>query len=359
MSAPHPFGGRRLPVAVLGATGTVGQVFIRLLADHPWFRVTTVAASERSAGKRYADAMRWHEGTMPTDVADLEVRRCHPDDVRETVVFSALDSAAALEAEPLFAQAGAVVLSNAKSYRMAEDVPLLIPEVNPGHLGLLEVQRATRGWSGAIVTNPNCSTINIVVALAPLHEAFGLTKLFAVTMQAISGAGYPGVASLDILGNVIPYIGDEEPKVETEPQKLLGTFDGERVRMAPFTTSAHTNRVPVRHGHTACLSMAFERHPLEGEAMDVLRGWRGGIAGLGLPTAPTPPLVVHEAHDRPQPLKDVDADGGMSVHVGRIRPDPLLDLRLVCMGHNVVRGAAGASVLNAELMAVRGLLGTA
>jgi aspartate-semialdehyde dehydrogenase len=356
MSA-SPFAGRRLPVAVLGATGTVGQVFIRLLAEHPWFRVTTVAASERSAGKRYADATRWHEGTMPADVADLEVTRCHPDDVREPVVFSALDSAAALEAEPLFAQAGAVVLSNAKSYRMAEDVPLLIPEVNPDHLGLLDVQRARRGWSGAIVTNPNCSTINIVMALAPLDRAFGLRKLFAVTMQAISGAGYPGVPSLDILGNVVPYIGDEEPKVETEPQKLLGHFDGERVRMAPFVTTAHTNRVAVRHGHTACLSMGFERHPHEDEATAVLRDWPGAIHGLGLPTAPTPPLVVHDAVDRPQPLKDVDADGGMSVHVGRIRPDPLLDLRLVCTGHNVIRGAAGASVLNAELMAVRGLLG--
>lgn len=359
MAAPHPFAGRRLPVAVLGATGTVGQLFIRLLADHPWFRVTTVAASERSAGRRYGEAVRWHEGAMPADVADMCVARCHPDDVRERVVFSALDSATATEVEPLFAQAGAVVLSNAKSWRMAEDVPLLIPEVNADHLGLLDVQRAARGWSGAIVTNPNCSTINIVMALAPLHEAFGLVKLFAVTMQAISGAGYPGVASLDILGNVVPYIGDEEPKVESEPQKLLGHFDGERVRMAAFTTSAHTNRVPVRHGHTACLSMGFTRHPLEHEAMDALRGWRGGIAQLGLPSSPATPLVVHEADDRPQPLKDVDVDGGMSVHVGRVRPDPLLDLRLVCMGHNVVRGAAGASVLNAELMAVRGLLGQA
>ena len=356
MTTAHPFGGRRLPVAVLGATGTVGQLFIRLLADHPWFRVTSVAASERSAGRLFAGATKWHEGTMPREVAELQVRRCDPAEVTERVVFSALDSAAALAAEPEFARAGAIVLSNAKSYRMAEDVPLLIPEVNPDHLGLIDVQRQVRGWPGAIVTNPNCSTINIVMALAPLHRAFGLRKLFAVTMQAISGAGYPGVPSLDILGNVIPFIGDEEPKVETEPQKLLGDFDGERVVMAPFVTSAQTNRVAVRHGHTACLSMSFERHPHEDEALDALRGWRGGIAALGLPTAPPSPLVVHETDDRPQPLKDVERDAGMSVHVGRVRPDPLLDLRLVCMGHNVMRGAAGASVLNAELMAVRGLL---
>ena len=315
MTTAHPFGGRRLPVAVLGATGTVGQLFIRLLADHPWFRVTTVAASERSAGRPFAEAATWHEGTIPADVAPLVVKRCDPAEVTERVVFSALDSAAALAVEPEFARAGAVVLSN-----------------------------------------PNCSTINIVMAIAPLHRAFGLRKLFAVTMQAISGAGYPGVASLDILGNVIPFIGDEEPKVETEPQKLLGDFDGERVRMAPFVTSAQTNRVAVRHGHTACLSMAFERHPHEDEALAVLRDWPGGIAHLGLPTAPPTPLVVHEAENRPQPIKDVDRDAGMSVHVGRVRPDPLFDLRLVCMGHNVMRGAAGASVLNAELMAVRGLL---
>ncbi|MCU0618717.1 MAG: aspartate-semialdehyde dehydrogenase [Gemmatimonadaceae bacterium] len=359
MTAPSPFGGRRVPVAVLGATGTVGQLFIRLLADHPWFTVTTVAASERSAGRRYADAARWHEGEMPGEVADLVVRRCDPAVVRERVVFSALDSAAALDAEPAFARAGAIVLSNAKSYRMADDVPLLIPEVNPDHLGLVDVQRQARGWDGAIVTNPNCSTINIVLALAPLHQAFGLRRLLAVTMQAISGAGHPGVASLDILGTVIPYIGDEEPKVETEPQKLLGTFDGERVVMAPFVTSAHTNRVPVRHGHTACLSMSFDRHPHESEALAALRGWRGAIAELHLPTAPTPPLVVHEAPDRPQPLRDADAGDRMQVHVGRVRPDPLLDLRLVCTGHNVVRGAAGASILNAELMAVRGLLADA
>ena len=356
MSVPHPFNGQRLPVAILGATGMVGQTFVRLLADHPWFRVSTVAASERSAGKSYADATKWLDGEMPAAVRDLIVQPCDPSLITEPVVFSALDSGPAQELEPAFASRGAIVLSNAKSYRMAPDVPLLIPEINSAHLALLDVQRAQRGWSGAIVTNANCATIVLALALAPLHAAFGARRLFVATMQAVSGAGYPGVSSLDILGNVVPYIGDEEPKLETEGQKILGTFANNGITAAPFVVSAHTNRVPVEHGHTVCLSIEFEQSATAEQALEVLRNWRGDEASHGLPSSPPMPLVVHTALDRPQPRRDVNRDGGMSVHVGRVRTDPQFHLRLVAMGHNVIRGAAGASIQNAELLAARGII---
>ncbi|HYW51201.1 MAG TPA: aspartate-semialdehyde dehydrogenase [Gemmatimonadaceae bacterium] len=359
MSVPHPFGGQRLPVAVLGATGMVGQTFIRLLADHPWFRISTVAASERSAGKTFAEATRWLEGDMPASVRDMIVQPCDPTAIGESVVFSALDSGPAQELEPAFARRGAIVLSNAKSYRMAPDVPLLIPEINASHLALLDVQRAQRNWPGAIVTNANCATIVLAMALAPLHSAFGARRLFVATMQAVSGAGYPGVSALDILGNVVPYIGDEEPKLETEGQKILGSFDGSVIAPAPFAISAHTNRVAVEHGHTVCMSVEFEQRPTPQAALDVLRNWRGDDAAHGLPSSPPSPLVVHTALDRPQPRRDVHRDGGMSVHVGRVRSDPQFHLRLVAMGHNVIRGAAGASIQNAELLAARGVIGAA
>ena len=359
MTVPHPFHGQRLPVAILGATGMVGQTFVRLLADHPWFKVTTVAASERSAGKSFAEATRWLEGEMPASVRSLTVQRCDPAVISESVVFSALDSGPAQELEPAFARRGAIVLSNAKSYRMAADVPLLIPEINASHLALIDIQRTQRGWSGAIVTNANCATIVMAMALAPLHEAFGARQLFVATMQAVSGAGYPGVSSLDILGNVIPYIGDEEPKLESEAQKILGTLNGNVVISAPFVTSAHTNRVAVEHGHTVCMSVAFSTPPTPDAALEVLRGWKGDPASHGLPSSPPIPLVMHAALDRPQPRRDVNHDGGMSVHVGRVRADPQLHLRLVAMGHNVIRGAAGASIQNAELLAVRGVIRSA
>lgn len=356
MTVPHPFNGQRLPVAVLGATGMVGQTFIRLLADHPWFKVTTVAASERSAGKTFAEATKWLEGEMPAAVRDLIVQPCDPALISEPVVFSALDSGPAQELEPAFAQRGAIVLSNAKSYRMAPDVPLLIPEINASHLALLDVQRAQRGWSGAIVTNANCATIVLAMALAPLHAAFTAKRLFVATMQAVSGAGYPGVASLDILGNVVPYIGDEEPKLESEGQKILGLLQGQAIAPAPFVVSAHTNRVPVEHGHTVCVSVEFAQPVTPEQATAVLRDWRGDAASQGLPSSPPAPLVVHTSLDRPQPRRDVTRDGGMSVHVGRVRPDPQFHLRLVAMGHNVIRGAAGASIQNAELLAARGVI---
>jgi aspartate-semialdehyde dehydrogenase len=348
---------RKIPVGVLGATGAVGQTFIRLLADHPWFEVVAVAASERSAGKRYADAARWLSGEMPEKVAKLTVTACDPAAVDAQVVFSALDSDAAQDVEPAFACAGRLVLSNARNYRMDADVPLLIPEVNPDHLALLPIQRKARGWNGAIVTNSNCSTMVIALALAPLHQAFGVEQLFVTTLQALSGAGYPGVPSLDILGNIIPFIGGgEEEKIESEPLKILGTFENDAVTPARIRVSAQVNRVAVEHGHTACMSVKLASPATPEVATEALRSWSGAIAGLGLPSAPAQPVIVTMEHDRPQPRRDVNAGNGMSVVVGRVRSDPMLDLRLVAMGHNTIRGAAGASILNAELMFARGLL---
>jgi aspartate-semialdehyde dehydrogenase len=341
---------------VLGATGAVGQAFIRLLANHPWFDLVEVAASERSAGKSYREAARWLEGTLPANVASLEVQPCDPSAVSAPIIFSALDSSVAGDVEAAFARAGRMVLSNAKNYRMADDVPLVIPEVNGGHLALLDAQRTARGWPGGIVTNANCAVTVIAMALAPLHEAFGVKRVFATTMQAVSGAGYPGVPSLDILGNVIPYIGDEEPKIETELVKLLGAFAGDHIASASIVTSAHANRVAVEHGHTVCMSVAFERAPSPAEAIAVLRAWEGYPGVKGLPSAPVPALIVRDEDNAPQPRRDVDAGRGMAVTIGRVRADNLFDLRLVAMSHNVVRGAAGGSILNAELLVSSGQL---
>ena len=347
---------KRIPVAVLGATGAVGQAFIRLLQGHKWFHIAEVAASERSVGKRYREAMRWHEGTLPASVADLEVLACDPSAVQSPIVFSALDSGVAGTVEAAFAAAGRLVLSNAKNFRMAPDVPLVIPELNGDHLQLLHRQRAQRGWTGAIVTNANCATTVIAMALAPLHERFGVRKLFVSTMQAVSGAGYPGVASLDILGNVIPYIGDEEPKIESELTKLLGRFENDAITPAPIVTSAHANRVPVEHGHTVVMSVSFETRPSVNEALETLRAWRGLETVRGLPSAPDPAIIVRDDMDRPQPRRDVNQGGGMTTSVGRVREDSIFDIRMVAMSHNIVRGAAGGSVLNAELLVSTGQL---
>lgn len=346
----------RIPVAVLGATGAVGQAFVRHLAGHPWFEITEVAASERSMGRTYREAARWLEGTLPDHVASLTVRACTPQAISAPIVFSALDSAVAGEVEANFARAGRLVLSNAKNFRMEDDVPLVIPEVNGDHLGLLASQQRSRGWSGAIVTNANCAVTVIAAALAPLHERFVVNRVLAVTMQAISGAGYPGVPSLDILGNVIPYIGDEEPKIEQELGKLLGTLQDGRIAPASIAVSAHANRVAVEHGHTVCLTVGFEQAPTVQDALDTLRQWRGHASVSGLPSAPLPPLEVHEEIDRPQPRRDADRGRGMTISIGRVRGDAVMDLRLVAMAHNVVRGAAGGSVLNAELLLATGML---
>ena len=353
----HAAPSSRIPVAVLGATGAVGQTFIRLLADHPWFQLAELAASERSAGKSYVDAARWIGDAMPEQVRGMRVLGCDPRHVKSPVVFSALDSSVAGDVEMAFARAGRLVLSNAKNFRMDDDVPLVIPEVNADHLALLEVQRAKRGWSGGIVTNANCASIMAVMALAPLHEAFGISRLFVATMQAVSGAGYPGVPSLDILGNVIPFIKDEEAKIETEICKMLGRRGETRIESADITISAHANRVPVENGHTVCLSVDLGRHVGPEAALEVLREWRGDASARDLPSSPARALVVTDLADRPQPRRDVDAGRGMTVTVGRVRNDPLFDVKLVAMGHNTIRGAAGASVLNAELLVATGQAG--
>ena len=351
---------KKIPVAILGATGAVGQTFIRLLANHPWFEVAELAASERSAGKPYREASRWLEGEFPpAKLLDQRVIACDPGVVRSSVVFSALDAIVAGDVETAFARAGKIVLSNAKNHRMDADVPLVIPEVNGDHLALLAEQRRKRGWSGAIVTNANCSATVAAVALAPLHQAFGLKQAFLMTMQAVSGAGYPGVPSLDILGNVIPYIADEEPKLERELLKLLGTLRDDEIVPGDFVVSAHTNRVPVEHGHTICMTLSFKKKATPEAAIEAMRAWKGCDATKDLPSRPEHPLVVTDAPDRPQPKRDVNAGGGMTVTVGRVRRDPILDIRLVAMGHNTVRGAAGGSVLNAELLAANGALDTA
>jgi aspartate-semialdehyde dehydrogenase len=357
-SAPSESPPRRRRVAVLGATGAVGQSFIRLLADHPWFELAELAASERSAGKSYADAARWIGGdAMPARVAGMRVLPCDPAAITADIVFSALDSSAAEDAEPAFARAGKTVLTNAKNYRMEPDVPLVIAEVNPSHLSILDAQRQKRGWTGAIVANGNCASIVASLPLAPIHERFGIKKIVMMTMQAISGAGYPGVASLDILGNVIPYIKDEEPKIEVETQKFLGSVHDGTIRSADFIVSAHANRVPVENGHTVCMSIELESRVDASEVERAIADWRGSADARGLPSAPERALVVSDQPDQPQPRRQVNTGNGMTVVVGRVRADPIFSVKLVAMGHNVIRGAAGASVLNAELMMRGGLLG--
>jgi aspartate-semialdehyde dehydrogenase len=350
-----PSGARtRWPVAVLGATGAVGQTFVRLLAAHPWFDLVEVAASSRSSGRTYREATRWLEGQLPTSVRELRVLDCDPSQVTAPIVFSALDSSVAGDVEASFARAGRFVLSNAKNYRMDPLVPLVIPEVNGEHLALLEAQRSARGWEGAIVCNANCAVTVAAVALAPLHEQFGVRTVFFSSMQAVSGAGYPGVASLDILGNVIPFISGEEEKIEPELRKILGRRQGSEVIDAPIAVSAHTNRVPVEHGHTVCMSIGFESKVSVEDAERALRNWRGSAAARRLPTAPDRPLVVADQEDRPQPRRDVLAGEGQTVTVGRIRADNILHIKLVALGHNTIRGAAGGSILNAELLATMG-----
>jgi aspartate-semialdehyde dehydrogenase len=359
MTRPNPFGRQKLPVAVLGATGAVGQAFVRLLASHPWFELKEVVASERSAGRPYREATRWiSDEPIPESVANLTVLACDPARVQSPVVFSALDSSIAGDAEPAFARAGRAVLSNAKNYRMEPDVPLVIAEVNPDHLDVLEAQRKGRKWSGAIVTNGNCSAITATIPLAALHQTFGVTRVFAATMQAVSGAGYPGVPSLDILGNVIPFIKDEEPKLEAEIRKFLGAkaASGARIDDADIPVSSHTNRVAVEHGHTIVMSVELERKADAAEIEKAMQGWRGASEACGLPSSPDRPLVVTSEDDRPQPRRDVMSGRGMTVTVGRVRPDTIFDVRFVALGHNIIRGAAGASVLNAELMAATGRL---
>jgi aspartate-semialdehyde dehydrogenase len=344
----------KIPVAVLGATGTVGQKFIRLLADHPWFEVTAVAASSASAGRSYGEAARWREPVgLSASVAGMVIRECTPP-LAGRIVFSALDAEVAGPIEQAFARAGAYVVTNTRTHRMDADVPLLIPEANADHLTLIDAQRKARGWTGAILANPNCSTAALALALAPLHRAFGIERLFVSTMQAVSGAGYPGVASLDILGNVIPYINGEEEKIERETRKVLGDLSGGAVQPAQFAVSAHTNRVPVVDGHMMTVSIGFSRRVGPDEALTALRDFRSPQCVAELPSSPNPPIEVDDRTDRPQPRLDLDRGGGMAVTVGRVRACPVLDLRFVVLGHNTVRGAAGQGVQIAELLVAGG-----
>ena len=353
-SAAIPRG--RIPVAVLGATGAVGQTFIRLLDRHPWFRVAEVAASERSAGKSYRDATHWLEGEMPARIAAMRVLECSPEAVSSPIVFSALDSGVAGDIETAFARAGRVVCSNAKNHRMVADVPLLIPEINAPHISVIAAQRQRCDWSGAIVTNANCSSTVAALALAPIHEKFGLDKIFIATMQAVSGAGYPGVASLDILGNVIPFIADEEPKIQAEIAKLLGAVQGDAIQPATFRVTAHANRVSVEYGHTVCMSIGLNSSASPDEIASALTDWAGCEEAVTLPSRPERVIAVTEERDRPQPRRDVGLGGGMTVSVGRIRSDELLDIKLVAMGSNTIRGAAGGAILNAELLVSQGVV---
>ncbi|MGE0865247.1 MAG: aspartate-semialdehyde dehydrogenase [Vicinamibacterales bacterium] len=342
-----------IEVGVLGATGVVGQQFVSRLARHPWFKLTWLAASERSEGKAYKSVAPWRLATpMPAESAERMVEACVPGRGPK-VVFSGLDASVAGDIESAFAAAGHIVVSNARNFRMDPLVPLLIPEVNADHLALLPEQRAAKGWSGAIVTNPNCSTVVLAMALAPLR-LFGISSVVVSTMQAVSGAGYPGVPSLDILGNVVPFIGGEEEKMETETLKILGS-DGGRV---PYeaAVSAHTNRVPVIDGHTMTVSVGFHNPPPLDEIAAAIRAFAGRPQELKLPTAPQPALVLMDEPNRPQPRLDADLGGGMAISIGRLRACPVLHAKFVALGHNTVRGAAGAAILNAELMHAEGVL---
>jgi aspartate-semialdehyde dehydrogenase len=348
----------KIRVGILGATGMVGQHFVRLLQDHPWFEITALAASGRSEGKRYDEACRWVVSSeMPPVARGMVVESCEPG-LDCDLVFSVLPSDVGGPTEEAFAAAGYWVSSNASSHRMDTDVPLLIPEVNPDHIGMIEHQRRARGWKrGFIVTNPNCCAVPLAMALKPLAERFGISKVSVVTMQALSGAGYPGVPSLDILDNVVPYINGEEPKVESEPQKLLGTLEGNTFRAADFVISAQCNRVAVRDGHFEAVSVALKKSNVTVEEIaQALSTFRALPQELNLPSAPQHPIVVRPERDRPQPLYDRDEGNGMSVVIGRIRPCPVLDFKFMVLGHNTIRGAAGAAVLNAELLKAKGYL---
>lgn len=346
---------RKIEVGVLGATGMVGQHFVKFLENHPWFELTWAGASDRSAGKKYREATSWRlDGAMPSRVAELEVQDCRPGNAPR-LMFSAMDASVATEIEQAFAAAGHVVVSNSRNHRMEPDVPLLVPEINADHLRIIPKQQQNRGWKGQIVTNPNCSTIVMTLGLAPL-KPFGIRRIICTTLQAISGAGYPGVASMDINANIIPFIGGEEPKMESETQKILGELADGGFRPLEAKVSAHCNRVPVVDGHTVCISVELAEKP----GLEAIRKAFDSFTGVPqqrkLPSAPPRPVIYMEQPDRPQPRRDVERENGMAVFVGRLRECPVFDYKFLACGHNTVRGAAGAAVLNAELMHSEGML---
>lgn len=347
----------KIPVAVLGATGSVGQRFVSLLDGHPWFEVAALAASDRSADRPYAQACRWVlSDPMPAWAGEMTVLPPTPQAVQARIVFSALPSEQAQEVEPQFARAGAAVCSNASAWRTAPDVPLLMPEVNAPHIALVHEQRRQRGWSGCIVTNPNCTSAGMTVALKALDEAFGVRQVFAVSLQALSGAGYPGVPSLDVADNIVPYIGGEEEKIEWEPRKMLGRLGENGVELADMRLSAQANRVAVTDGHTVCLSVGLRASASPEAASAALASYQAPASARHLPSAPHPVLLVRNEPDRPQPRLDRLTGRGMTTVVGRIRSDPLLTLKFVVLSHNTIRGAAGGSIYNAELLVKENLL---
>jgi aspartate-semialdehyde dehydrogenase len=349
----------QIPVAVLGATGSVGQRFVSLLEDHPWFKVVALAASDRSAGQKYSKATRWVlDAPMPEYAKDMVIVPANTESVQAQIVFSALHTEIANELEPQFAKAGSAVCSNASSYRRGEDVPLLLPEINADHIHLVKAQRKNKGWSGCIVTNPNCTSTGLAIVLKALDEAFGVKKVFATSLQALSGAGYPGVPSLDIMDNVIPNVanGGEEEKVEWEPRKMLGKFNDDRIELADIRFSAQTNRVAVIDGHIVCASIGLARQTDPETASAILRDFAAPESARDLPSSPRPVISVREEADRPQPRLDRLAGKGMTTVVGRLRRDPILDLKFVVLSHNTIRGAAGASIYNAELLVNENLL---
>lgn len=348
---------KRYRVGLLGATGAVGQQFVQLLADHPWFDLCELAASDRSCGKPYAEVVRWKMASpISSRVKDLVVKSLSPD-LECDLVFSALDASVAGSAEEEFAHAGYPVISNSSNHRMDDDVPLLVPEVNPDHCTLIGIQKQQRDYDqGFILTNPNCSVAGLVLALKPLEDAFGIQQVSVVTLQAISGTGYPGIPARDIVENVIPYIKDEEEKIETESLKILGTLDGSTVQKARITISAQCHRVPVMDGHLEAVSVNLTKEASPAQVIDALQSFASEPQRLGLPSAPAPPILIREECDRPQPRIDRNAGKGMAVVVGRIRKCPVMSIRFSLLSHNLIRGAAGAAVLNAELLAHRGYL---
>jgi aspartate-semialdehyde dehydrogenase len=344
---------------VLGATGSVGQRFISLLDNHPWFKVVALAASDRSVGQKYPQATRWVlDVPMPDYAKDMVIVPASTDAVQARIVFSALHNEVAKDFEPQFAQAGVAVCSNASSYRRAEDVPLLLPEINADHIHLVKEQRRLRGWSGCIITNPNCTSTGLTIALKALDDAFGVKKVFAVSLQALSGAGYPGVSSLDIMDNVIPNVGNggEEEKVEWEPRKMLGKLNNDKIDLADIRFSVHANRVAVIDGHTVCASVELANPTNPETAEAVLRNFAAPESARELPSSPQPVIQVRDEADRPQPRLDRLTGKGMTTVVGRLRRDPILDLKFVVLSHNTIRGAAGASIYNAELLVSKNLL---
>jgi len=348
----------KIPVGILGATGAVGQRFLSLLADHPWFQVTDLLASARSAGQRYGDAAQWILNTpLPAAFADMPVKLSEPGQAGARILFSALPSGEAKQQEPAFAAAGHYIFSNASAYRMAADVPLVITEVNTGHLDILPAQQAQRDWEGFIVCNANCTTTHLVGALHPLQMAFGIDKVFVATLQAASGAGYPGVPSLDLIDNIVPHDYGEEQKVEAEPRKIMGQLQGDVFSDADFTVSAHCHRVPVIDGHFEAVSVKLRTPATRDDLIAAFRSYRQAPQELRLPSAPDPAVLFVEGMFRPQPRFDRMAGAGMATVVGRIRPCNLFDWRFSLLGHNTIRGAAGGSILNAEWMVEVGRLG--